>query len=574
MSSCSSSKATVAADAGTSIPDAAPETSVDSSSPDARDAVADSRVDAPTPGGLGAACTTHGDCMSGACIPAGDAFPGGYCSGTCMSSSDCGAGGVCQPYLFRSSTDFPEPICLLGCGSSAECRQQYFCDTSKGPGVCMPQDCRRTAGACAQGECNQVTGGCTPSAPTAGYPAAFPPPPQIQKQAGPVLAHPTFVPIFFSNDQDPGAPVADMVGFFQGVGQTNMWRTLQEYGVSAPTAVKPVMLSQSAPASIADDGSATSPLQMLLASFIAGDAGGTPAPDGSTLYIVVLPTTTTVMRFGGQSCTAFGGYHDEMTVNGAQVPYVVMPRCSGTAVGFMNNLDLFTAAASHELVEGSTDPFPRTSPAWYQVDDAHMYFDEANSGAEIGDMCENDPEAFWSFADFAFFVQRIWSNSAAAAGHDPCVPSTGNPFFGSAPVLGGTTSLSIPQGTFTSDAVVIPVGQSKTVPIDLYSDGPTAAWTVTVVDYACLTGNGTLLDITLAPGAGNATCGAAANPTSCITQSCTGSNGDVVNATIDVVAAGGPTQHQATNTELFLITSTQGTGNTAMAHIGWGLVGN
>jgi hypothetical protein len=88
-------------------------------------------------------------------------------------------------------------------------------------------------------------------------------------------------------------------------------------------------------------------------------------------------------------------------------------------------------------------------------------------------------------------------------------------------------------------------------------------------------GTSPLLQFSLAPGPGNATCGPATNPmTTCVMESCTGSNGDTVNVTIDVLSAGGATEHQATNTELFLITSMQGSGNTGVAHIGWGLVGN
>jgi hypothetical protein len=47
-----------------------------------------------------------------------------------------------------------------------------------------------------------------------------------------------------------------------------------------------------------------------------------------------------------------------------------------------------------------------------------------------------------------------------------------------------------------------------------------------------------------------------------------------VNVTIDVLAAGGASERQASNTELFLITSSQQTGNMTTAHIWWGVVGN
>jgi hypothetical protein len=36
----------------------------------------------------------------------------------------------------------------------------------------------------------------------------------------------------------------------------------------------------------------------------------------------------------------------------------------------------------------------------------------------------------------------------------------------------------------TVKGVAIPAGQSKTIAVDFYSEGPTAAWTATAVDYS------------------------------------------------------------------------------------------
>ncbi len=586
LAACSSAKPS----AGPGATDGGTEASGDASGPGpdgSRDATTDGRspdagADAAISTGVGAPCTSKADCAGKeACIPAVDYFPGGYCTLTpCSVSADCGPGGVCEADLFYGSTGLPEPICLLGCSASSTCRSGYFCDTSHGPGVCMPQDCRRSAAVCAQdaGACNEQTGGCVPSPLPAGYPASFPAPPQVQKQAGKVLATPTLVPIFFNNDTDPGVPVADMVAFFEGLGQTNYWRTLEEYGVGPVAGVTPVMLAQAAPAAI-DDTSTTSALKQLLAGFIANATGGTPASNGSTVYVLVFPSATTVTWFTGPSCTSFGGYHDELALpDGTHVPYAVVPRCPGAAIGLQNDLQLVTGVASHELAEATTDPFVSSAPAWTLLDAPHMYFDEANSGAEIADLCENDGAAFLAFEDSSFTVQRIWSNSAAAAGHDPCVPAfAGETFFNSVPVLPDTTSFSYDGNNDTVDAVNIPVGMSAMIPIQLYSDGPTTAWTVTVSDYACVTAvpGGALLTFTLAPGSAGATCAPVNDPSDpCVTQSCTGSNGDTVNLTIDVVAAGSGASHEAPNTELFLVKSTQVSGMSQLTHLWWGIVGS
>jgi hypothetical protein len=541
----------------------------------------DASVDSgPSLGGVGAACSGSAGCASRVCIPSVDYFPGGYCSAACTTNASCGAGGVCNETLFIDSTSgLPQPICLLGCGATSACRSGYFCDTSHGPGVCLPQDCRRSAAVCPQGmQCNQQTGACTASPLPTGYPGPFPAPPQVQKQGGPVLANPTLVPMFFSNDNDPTAPVADITAFFQALGETNYWRTLEEYGVGAPAAVVPVMLGQAAPASL-DDSTATSALKVLLEGFIANGTGGTPAPGTDTLYVLVFPTGTTITRDGSTACTGLYGYHDEAALSdGTSVPYAVLPRCPGSSQGFPGDLPLLTGVASHEIAEGSTDPFVRTAPAWLEVDDTHLYFAEANFGAEIADMCENDPEAFYVFGDLGFFVQRIWSNSAALAGLDPCVPAfQGETFFNSAPLLDGTTSFPYDGTNATAAAVDIPMGQSGTVSIELYSDGPTTPWTVTVEDYACLasSASGPLLSFTLAPGPGGATCGPVTNPpSSCVTETCTGSNGDTVQATITVLGQGGSANQQVSGTELFLVESSQGSGDNTVAHLWWGLVGN
>jgi len=82
-------------------------------------------------------------------------------------------------------------------------------------------------------------------------------------------------------------------------------------------------------------------------------------------------------------------------------------------------------------------------------------------------------------------VQRTWSNVFAMGSHDPCVPSlAGQSFFDSAPVLSDTvTFTSSLTGSVTTKGITIPVGSSKTIEVDLFSDGPTSGpWTVQAAD--------------------------------------------------------------------------------------------
>jgi hypothetical protein len=81
-------------------------------------------------------------------------------------------------------------------------------------------------------------------------------------------------------------------------------------------------------------------------------------------------------------------------------------------------------------------------------------------------------------------VQRTWSNVSAKASHDPCVPLSAGPFFDSAPVLTDTvTFASSITGNVATKGVMIPVGQSKSIEVDLFSDGDTGGpWTVAAQD--------------------------------------------------------------------------------------------
>jgi hypothetical protein len=83
-------------------------------------------------------------------------------------------------------------------------------------------------------------------------------------------------------------------------------------------------------------------------------------------------------------------------------------------------------------------------------------------------------------------VQRIWSNQAAINGDEPCVPAgTGEVYFNAAPEMNDTVT------TFAGavHGIQLAVGASKTVPIDLFSDGPTAGpISVQAVERATLVG--------------------------------------------------------------------------------------
>ena len=324
------------------------------------------------------------------------------------------------------------------------------------------------------------------------YPAAFPAPAQGVTSGGPVLAAPRLVPVFFANDDaQVKAKVSD---FMARVGATAYWKaTTSEYGVGPASAAAAVTLAESAPDSV-DEASIA---KWLTDKLNAGDPQ-LPAADANTLYVLFYPSNTTIsamsMRGTNTSCIDYGGYHADTALDARHgalpVAYAVIPRCG--AFGNLTGLDVITGPASHELVEAATDPYPSGAPAYNRIDDNHRYWRTLVGGGELGDMCESFSQVFVKLPGLPYTVQRTWSNAAARAGHDPCVPPLdGEVYFNSVPELDDTLMGMSMGGSYSTLDVQIPVGQSKTITLDLFSDAPTAGpWTVRARDAATLTPGG------------------------------------------------------------------------------------
>jgi hypothetical protein len=449
-----------------------------------------------------------------------------------------------------------------GCGSS-----------SGGGGGAAP-----SADAAASTETSTSTGndaGTTADAPVeaAPYPAFVPTDiPQVaDTHAGPVLALPKVYPIYFASD-DPTV-TAQITDFLSKVGATNYWNTIgAEYGVGSLVGETPIQLTatDNPPALYYD-----SQIEDFLADKLGGgDAGPAdpafPVPDGNTIFAFFFPSGVTIdegfepapgedagaPNTAAESCTGFGGYHSAIQLsNGTNVPYAVIPRCSNFD-GF-TGIDAVTAAASHELVEGATDPF---GTAYSTTDAAHHYWATVvGGGGEVGDMCAQTLSSFTHFSDLpAYLVQRCWSNKVALTGGDPCVPvPSGDVYFNTFPVMpdvlqvasgrppadGGATATTPTKG------VKIAVGASATIELDLFSNVPTSEWSVAAYDTNTLNQiSPQLLQFSFDKNAGK--------------------NGDKIHMTIKVLAAG------RRNTEAFAIYSMMGTSPTSPQNIWAGVVGN
>ncbi len=349
------------------------------------------------------------------------------------------------------------------------------------------------------------------------FPAPFGGAAQVATSGGQVLATPKVMPITYDADAMRG----QIEQFIASVGATPWWTAVtSEYGIGALAPQKPVHVSVAPPAAITDDA-----IKAYLTSVLDGKHADFGAPDPSTIYTIFYPQTTTVTATFGStktstSCVEFGGYHNELTLpTGMKIVYAVVPRCAN--LNGLVGIDMVTGAGSHELLEAATDPHPFTSLAYSGTNDIGLGLELVLGGGEVGDMCSSNQGSYYKPDGYAFTVQRGWSNAAAAAGHDPCVPAQAGPYFNGAAQL--TDAITV-AGDATNPAsqvagIKVPVGTSKTFDVVLYSDAPTDGdIAVAVVDGNSVTGGTPQLTFSL--------------------EKASGKNGDRIHVTVNAVAMG------------------------------------
>jgi hypothetical protein len=369
------------------------------------------------------------------------------------------------------------------------------------------------------------------------FPASHSSAPTETSSGGPVLTTPNFIPVFFSGDTEQ----TTLTDFLTNIGASSYWSTTtSEYGVGPATVGTSIVLTTPAPTKI-DDTAIASYLQTQLDG--TDPIWGTAGPED--VFVIFYPSTTTITLDGYKSCSYFGGYHNETSNSLGVIHYAVLPRCAGFPP--FTSEEYLTFALSHELIEASTDPQPYTDPA-YLDPDANDIGWALFGGGEIGDMCAWIPNIqIVPPSPFAYTVQRTWSNASASASHDPCVPiPAGEVYFNSVPVLGDAITLN-QGGPIATEGAQIPLGTSKTIPVNLFSDAPTSgAWSISAIDVAsAYNGEATALTFSF--------------------DKTTGKNGDVVNLTINALR-----KDPQYGGELFMVVSTLG----SMQTFWIGAVGN
>ncbi len=281
--------------------------------------------------------------------------------------------------------------------------------------------------------------------------------PQLVTLGGPVLAQPKIQPIFFAND----ALQPQVEAFLGQLTTSSYWRAAAtEYGVGAPSVLPTIVTTATPPVNDTDLPA------WMTARF--------PTADPNTIYALFFGDGMVLHSQGGDSCTGYLAFHDEtQDSHGGPLVYAFMPRCE-PETSFdhaQSKLDELTISLSHELLEAATDPRVESAPAFGDVDDDHAIL-EIMPGAENGDLCE-DRDTAYIHGVGDFMVQRTWSNAAATAGHDPCVPAPATTYLAAAPMFTESVSLSGFGDSRMTKAMKLPVGMSKTIEVDVYSDTPT-----------------------------------------------------------------------------------------------------
>jgi hypothetical protein len=189
-----------------------------------------------------------------------------------------------------------------------------------------------------------------------------------------------------------------------------------EYGLGAAT--RAVHLT--GPAIAAGTNMKGGDIKSYLAALATGDA----APDGHSVYLMFLPPGVGILDNNGQPIGGCVGFHFANFDSQGDI-WAVIKRCGQPGQA---QTDDETYLASHEIAEGCADaaagkgwslPFaPSGTPVWMQDVWA------VGEGHEAADLCQgagSTPQGNFSYS-------RIWSNAAAAAGRDPCVPALAGPY--------------------------------------------------------------------------------------------------------------------------------------------------
>jgi hypothetical protein len=304
--------------------------------------------------------------------------------------------------------------------------------------------------------------------------------PQLPYANGVLLTSPKLVTVTFEGEQMQ----TDLAAFGQSVASSSWWDTVRAgYCNGSGTCIGDgppgsfVQLSYFPQSQYVDSTQGgPSSLQQWLAGEIANSH--LPTPDAQTLYVIYFPKTTRITLDGQVSCSnsggGFGGYHFAIPIGLQTVAYAVVMECDPEVpiepyVAKDTLLGATTLIASHEIAESATDMIVGTGYVLDNTDPNNWPWIYGTGGGEAGDLCVdqlglNEDHTLSGL----YTVQRIWSNTQAAQGVDPCVPAPPEDVYFNA---------SPSRSLFELD-----VGQSVTFEVDAFSSGAMPNWELNTFD--------------------------------------------------------------------------------------------
>ncbi len=282
---------------------------------------------------------------------------------------------------------------------------------------------------------------------------------------GPVLASPRIVPVLFGSD--PLLP--DLKAFYAKLGtSTYLSAGLAEYGVGKPTILAPVIRSDTPPFQTDD---------LSVGAWIVDEiaAGALPPEDGNTVYSLVFPDPTTVLAWNAQYQLCYAINEATYAADGTLLPFTLSARCGFT------DIDVEVPNQAFALGSALVDPGWWNAPGYASISWSGSAFN-VFSGTWPQSLCFPflDQPPYVTPPDLGYAVPHIWSNRAALESHDPCgITPPGQIYFNAAPDLKGT---SVPLLYEMVKGIVLPPGGEVKIPVRLFSDGPTAPWTLGAIE--------------------------------------------------------------------------------------------
>jgi hypothetical protein len=267
-----------------------------------------------------------------------------------------------------------------------------------------------------------LTATCPPPKPATHSPpgpfreAPHAPLPQVPRNAGPVITHPQILSITF--DDDPHQADVEQHDRFL---VRSKWLTVvgQDYGIGSGSLAPGVRFSR-APTTLSSTAIPALFEGWFEAGLVPVPKLGTSSAVSDTIYALHLPQSTVLITDCGgvvcPVCVFAWAYHETATYLGVPFAYVVVPTC-------IDDPTILQQANSHEFIEAASDPIPPTGVSLGGTLGGGL--------EEIGDLCTQvgTPDV----EEDGFVAQRIWSNTAAAAGTDPCIPAPDRPYYNVSP---------------------------------------------------------------------------------------------------------------------------------------------